>query len=779
MIGMFHKRLLLIACAILVLCIPVTAQLARLTIAQHEQRSRLAERALVRTRYTPTTRGSILDRKGRNLALDRASSAVAVRFDVLDGSWAATTARTIARKRHADRWPELDDDTRDKLTRVYRRVLDNRVRDALREIADITHTPLQDILETRDRIIARVRRAHESIAQRRLKRSLFEAMIAGSTLTEEVRQRLRQGAYEPIREQHAPHIILPQIPDAQAFILRKRIAQSITIDLPTGPLTIDRLPGVTVTETSDRAYPFESMRVTLDRTTLPGPLRADEPATITVEGVDTHIVGFLRDRAIDIDHARREQALEEDPELARRAIGPDGRDRGRYFPDDPAGLLGIERAAELTLRGLRGVQSTRLDTHTTSSIDPAPGQNVTLTIDINLQARIAAILHPDLGLAVAQPWHGEDNPTMPPGTPIPGCAVVLDIDTGDILAMVSSPAYTRTQYDRHAEDLIDDTVGAPLRNRVLESAYPPGSVAKAVVLVEAIAHDRFRPDERIDCLGYLDPNHNDRLRCWIYKRFMLTHSGLLGHPLDAVEGLMTSCNVFFFTLGKRLGPSLIQQAYRDFGVLRRYHLDIAPESPGLLASTTPGASAGLTVGDAVQMGIGQGPVAWTPLHAADALATIARQGRHIPPHLIAGRTPTPPRPTVPITPTTRDLVLEGLRRVIADPRMGTANHIRFPDGTEEPIFNTPPNITLWGKTGTAQAPTLFEDTNENHHLDEGETVLRQGDHSWFVLLAGTDRPRYAIAVLMEYAGSGAKVSGPIANQIVHALIDEGYLPRAD
>ncbi len=778
MIGMFHKRLLLIACAILLLCIPVTAQLVRLTVVQHEERTRLADRALVRTRYMPTTRGTIFDRKGRALALDRASSAVAVRFDVLDGSWAASTARTLARRRHADRWPDLDDDTREKLTRVYRRVLDARVDAALREIADITHTPLEDILEARDRIVARVTRAHEAIARRRLKRSLFEAMIAGSTLTDEVKRRLREGAYEPIREQHAPHIVLPRIPDAQAFTLRKRIAQTVTVDLPSGPLTIDRLPGVSITETSDRSYPCETMPVTLDCSTLPTPLRTDERRTIVVEGVETHIVGFMRDRAIDIDHARRAQALEENPDLDAHARTPDGRDRGRYFPDDPAGLLGIERAAEHILRGLRGVQATRLDTHTTSSIPPTPGRDITLTIDINLQARIGAILHPDFGLAVVQPWHGEHNPTMPPGTPIPGCAVVLDIDSGDILAMVSSPSYTRAAYDRHAEELIDDIVGAPLRNRVLESAYPPGSVAKAVVLVEAVAHHRFRPDERIDCFGHLDPEHNDRLRCWIYKRFMLTHSGLLGHPLDAVEGLMTSCNVFFFTLGKRLGPALIQQAYEDFGVLRRYHLDIAPESPGLLASAAPGASAGLTIGDAVQMGIGQGPVAWTPLHAADALATIARQGQHIPPRLIRGRT-HPPRPPVPITTKTRDIVLEGLRRVIADPRLGTANHIRFDDGTEEPIFNTPPAVTLWGKTGTAQAPTLFDDANDNNRLDDGETILRQGDHSWFVLLAGTDRPRYAIAVLMEYAGSGAKVSGPIANQIVHALIDEGYLPRAD
>ncbi|MFZ4574842.1 MAG: penicillin-binding transpeptidase domain-containing protein [Phycisphaerales bacterium] len=104
-------------------------------------------------------------------------------------------------------------------------------------------------------------------------------------------------------------------------------------------------------------------------------------------------------------------------------------------------------------------------------------------------------------------------------------------------------------------------------------------------------------------------------------------------------------------------------------------------------------------------------------------------------------------------------------------KLGTGNHIRI-DEHDEPTFNVE-GVTVWGKTGTADAPDVVIDPDE-----EGprKGVLAQtGDHSWFVVLVGNDRPRYAISVLVEYGGSGGKVSGPICNQVIHALRAEGYL----
>jgi len=119
-----------------------------------------------------------------------------------------------------------------------------------------------------------------------------------------------------------------------------------------------------------------------------------------------------------------------------------------------------------------------------------------------------------------------------------------------------------------------------------------------------------------------------------------------------------------------------------------------------------------------------------------------------------------------------EIAMAGLDLSVNDPH-GTGNHLTLTTG-REPIFNAP-GVRVWGKTGTAQASPLVVDPDGDGPA-EARTV-RAGDHSWFVVLVGPEGggPRYAIAVVMEHAGSGGRVSGPIVNQVIHALIAEGYL----
>jgi cell division protein FtsI/penicillin-binding protein 2 len=121
--------------------------------------------------------------------------------------------------------------------------------------------------------------------------------------------------------------------------------------------------------------------------------------------------------------------------------------------------------------------------------------------------------------------------------------------------------------------------------------------------------------------------------------------------------------------------------------------------------------------------------------------------------------------------------MRGLERSTNDMTSGTGARLTF-DGQKDPIFNAP-GVDVWGKTGTADAPALLVDLDGDGPGDP--VIVRDGDHSWFVVLAGPKggRPKYAIAVMMEYGGSGGRVSGPITNQIVHALVAEGYLPSGD
>jgi len=270
------------------------------------------------------------------------------------------------------------------------------------------------------------------------------------------------------------------------------------------------------------------------------------------------------------------------------------------------------------------------------------------------------------------------------------------------------------------------------------------------------------------------PNEPDKYRCWIYKRFNTTHTEQLGHDPDGAEALMGSCNIFFFTLGRRLGPDGIRDVYRDFGVGRGFDLGVdragagpATEYTGILGDGPTGTN--IKMGDAIQMGIGQGPVAWTPLHAADAYATLARNGVRMPPRLIAGRHREEPG-DLSLDPRGIAQAMEGLQRAVNDD-LGTGHTITIGE-KKEPIFNAP-GVKVWGKTGTATSSPVVGDPDGEGPRESG--VLESGDHSWFVVMVGRDRPRYVISVVVDFGGSGGKVSGPIANQIIHALIAEGYL----
>jgi penicillin-binding protein 2 len=397
-----------------------------------------------------------------------------------------------------------------------------------------------------------------------------------------------------------------------------------------------------------------------------------------------------------------------------------------------------------------------------------------------------------VGLGEVQRWNqspatlrGPDGREVPNpafreiGTPLHGAAVVLDVDSGEILAMVSTPTFLRSQLGVEGSIVFDLAAGGAFLNRAVARPYPPGSVAKALILSGAAKRGVYAVGEAIECNGHLYPNQLNAFRCWIYKMTQFdnptTHTTQFGRGLRGGEALMVSCNLFFYTLGQRLGVDGVRATYRDFGVGRGWDLGIGWEYPGVVGAAEGGNDAAAQ--DAVLMGIGQGPVAWTPLHAANAYATLARMGVEVTPTLIAGRTRGEPR-RVGLVADAAAEALEGLGLSV-NAELGTGHHILI-DGTRENTFDhDPTRVWIWGKTGTAAGSDTMDPDGKAGPLPP-ETV--SGDHSWYVILAGSAaerRPRYAVAVMMEYAGSGGKVSGPIGNQIVHALIAEGYLPGED
>lgn len=174
------------------------------------------------------------------------------------------------------------------------------------------------------------------------------------------------------------------------------------------------------------------------------------------------------------------------------------------------------------------------------------------------------------------------------------------------------------------------------------------------------------------------------------------------------------------------------------------------------------------------MGIGQGPIAWTPLHAADAYATIARGGQRLTPRLFASAPQTREDLGIPRAAVAK--TLEGLRASVSA-QFGTTFEASYdmPDGSKkrDRIFNVQDeaNIAVWAKSGTADTNPFEADLDES-----GSPVKYDADHAWCVFLVGErNLPKYAVAVVVEHGGSGGRVAGPIGNQVVRALMAEGYL----
>lgn len=762
--SMFRRRLWLLFIGIAAAGVTMMGKAYHLTVVQGGDMLARAERRLVSERWTPTVRGRILDRKGRVLAKDDASFDVLVDYPLISGEWEWNRASRQARRDNRTRWGSLKAAEREELIRAALPSFEQRSEAMWNDLASALGTTREDLELRRTEIRRNVQTMSMSVWGRWLEQRREEEArrhtargnsAAGETITLADVQR-------PLSIHVEPHVVARGVTEQVGFDVR-RLGQ--------------QYPGLRVEPAGRRVYPCETMSVPIDRSRFPSPVRggagggSEAIQTVTVDGVATHILGWMRSAQAE-DSARRPRT---DPETG--AI-----DASHYQQGDLAGAWGIERGREDVLRGSRGRRTVRLDRSpgdpdAEEVVDAVPGSDLTLTIDINLQARVQALMSPEVGLARVQQWHrpavippGQPDP-LPLGTPLNGAAVVYEIDSGEILAMVTTPSFTREAVKTDSEAIFADKVNSPWVNRAIAKPYPPGSIVKPIILSGAVTDSTYSLARGIECTGHLLPDRPDRYRCWVFKQFGNTHSALLGGGLRAPEAMAVSCNIFFYTLARDLGPERVVKWYKAFGVGTAFGLGIGDEYAGSVGVVPSSEQFGPP--HAILMGIGQGPVAWTPLHAAEAYAILARGGLHLVPRIVRDQTPV--AKDLRIDPRALDAAIEGLRLSVND-NMGTGHHLTLPEGVREPIFTTRPGIEVVGKTGTAEAPDILGDPGP----DRRREILREGDHSWFVVMVGRKdaagwHPRFAISVVMEYAGSGGRVSGPICNQIIEALIAEGYL----
>ncbi len=771
--SMFHRRLLLIAATIGLVLSGLTAQIVRLSVVEGADRRAEAESRLDRRTYLPTHRGRILDRKGRILAEDRPSYDIALSYEVITGTWALERAAAQARKEIGRlQWNTLGPEARDELIAQVLPQWKERI-EALWEAMERLGGIDEDEIERRRNLI-RAQLQRRSAVVWEQQRQAWMRRFGEHADDDAQGEPSSTFKPRPLLEHRQPHVILPRVSDEVAFEFQK-MAQAVGDD-----------GLVHVMPSHARIQPWLELEVVLDRgpaSGLPKPLQAHEGATLRlqVEGVADHLIGTMRDE-VNAEELRTRPFIDETAETI---------DLGGYRIGDEVGSRGLEAAFESLLRGKRGMVTERRTAegaYVQERIEPVPGDDLQVTLDIMLQARIQAILSHEYGLTRVQPWHA-NSPAMPIGRPLNASAVVLDVSSGEVLAMVSMPTMAMGNRISESRRLVDN----PWINRAAEGVYPPGSIIKPLVLTAAVmegVHDIHAP---IQCTGHYWEHIQNAGRCWIYRdRYGLTTHG----SLRAEEALARSCNIYFYTLADWLGMQKLSQWFSRFGLgsaldvglrtgrgLGESSGQVLP-SPKMLAELRRDGGVNAAT---VFAGIGQGPmVTWTPLQAANAYAMIARGGLVRDATLVSRdlrsqvmESAGAQRDEVRLPQHLVQAILEGLRQSVSEPH-GTGYQIRYDDASIQPdrIINAP-NVVVWAKTGTAQAPPLPVDTTGDGETDSSLSGL---SHAWFVGLVGpseTRKPTHAIAVLVEYGGSGGRVSGPIANQIIRALQHEGYLSGAN
>jgi penicillin-binding protein 2 len=389
-------------------------------------------------------------------------------------------------------------------------------------------------------------------------------------------------------------------------------------------------------------------------------------------------------------------------------------------PGSLVGQAGLESRYNRELMGSDGfrrviVNSRGLEVQEAMREPPKDGPNLTLSIDASLQAAMEAA------------FEGRS-----------GSAVALDPQTGEILAMTSTPAYDPNQFTTGIDPTLWASLASnpetPLMNRVIQGAYAPGSTFKVIAATAALEEGVITPETTFYCPGQLNV-YNTTFRC---------HPG--GHGVvDLRRAIAVSCNVYFYQVGIRLEIARLAKWAKLMGLGAPTGVDLPAEAGGLM----PSAEWKLRVlktpwyaGETVSVAIGQGQVSATPIQMARVAAFVANGGRLVRPHF--AREATQPEPEPIVHPETIAAVKEGMRRVVAE---GTGYRARLAE------------VEVCGKTGSAQVVT-------HARLEKSPTAHEVQPHGWFICFAPADRPRIALAVLVEHGRSGGESAAPVARKIL-------------
>lgn len=425
-------------------------------------------------------------------------------------------------------------------------------------------------------------------------------------------------------------------------------------------------------------------------------------------------------------------------------VGPvsdkDKKDNPLYMvPGFKIGKSGLERYFDYKLQGKGGTIKLEVNAYgrVMNEIERnsgEEGQSLTLTLDARLQR-------------AAYEAFGEES----------GAAVVLNVRTGEILALVSTPSFDPNLFTngisyKHWNALLKNE-RTPLVNKAVSGQYSPGSTFKVVVALAALEAGVIDLNTRFNCSGGLDVG-NIRFHCW-------RHSG--HGSLNVVEALKHSCDIFFYETAMKLGIDKIHDMAVKLGMGNVLEVGLDNEKAGIIPTKAwkkARFGTSWTQGDAANSGIGQGYVLVTPLQLATMLARVVNGGYAVQPTFIK---PTEKELSkikrLDISTKNIEIVKRGMFEVV-NGTGGTAGRARF-------------NINgamMGGKTGTTQVRRISMKERSNGILRDEQLPWRLRNHALFIGFTPVDNPRYSVAVIVEHGSSGSGVAAPIASKILQEAL---------
>ncbi len=413
-----------------------------------------------------------------------------------------------------------------------------------------------------------------------------------------------------------------------------------------------------------------------------------------------------------------------------------------YWPGDEIGQYGLEKKWEGVLKGQSGGQQVEVDAlgrrvRVLHEVIDVPGYTVHLTLDRQLQQTAFEALQ------------GKE-----------GTIVALDVNSGAILAMVSTPAFDPNVFARGIKSeewraLIKDRL-RPLNNRAIQGQYPPGSTFKIIMAIAGLEEGVMDPDARISDPGYF-PFGNRHFRDW--------KKG--GHGMvDLHKAIVESCDTYFYQLGQRLGVDRIAKYARAFGLGEKTGAFLDDEKSGLVPDTAwkrKRFRQPWYPGETPSVAIGQGYLTTTPLQLANMMAAVANGGTLYRPRIvdkIESMDGLTVREYSAEKIRTIDLKPQTLRRV----RQALADVVSGTGGTGRAARSSA--VTVAGKTGTAQVIEM-----KGAYLKSEQLSYFNRDHAWFVAYAPVENPQIALVALVEHGGHGGSAAAPLAKKVFEKYME--------